>query len=182
MSSIASAQLFKGRDVTLDKPEYQIGAVPIVNGKVVFEEKISTKGNMKEILDKAQQWIKKRFSDSEVIKYKLYENEQPNTITLKSEEYITFNKKTFVLDRTRITYFLDIIAQDNLCTLRMYRITYLYDEEYKGGEKFTAEEYITDDEAFNKKKTKLLKKPGKFRIKTIDFKNKLTEQLKEALN
>ena len=40
-SSIASAQLFKGRNTTLDKPEYQIGAVTEVNGKVVFEENIT---------------------------------------------------------------------------------------------------------------------------------------------
>ena len=65
--------------------------------------------------------------------------------------------------------------------MKMYRITYWYDEEYKGGEHFTAEEYITDAEAFNKK-SKLLKKPGKFRVKTIDLKNSLATELKEALN
>ena len=180
--SVASAQLFKGRDKTLDKPEYQAGAVTTVNGKVVFEESFAAKGDSKEIMEKAQQWIKKRFSNPEIIKHNIYDNEKPGTIIVKSEEYITFKKKTFVLDRTRITYFLDITAQDNSCTMKMYRITYWYDEEYKGGEHFTAEQYITDDEAFNSKKTKLLKKPGKFRVKTIDLKNSLATELKEALN
>lgn len=181
-SSIASAQLFKGRNATLDKAEYQIGAVPEKNGKVVFEECITAKGNAQEIMEKAQQWVSKRFAKPEIIKYKIYDSETPGTLTVKSEEYITFTNKRFVLDRTRITYFLDIKAQDGGCTMKMYRITYWYDEEYKGGEHFTAEEYITDAEAFNKNKTKLLKKPGKFRVKTIDLKNSLVAELKEALN
>ncbi len=180
--SSASAQLFKGRDAKLDKPEYQVGAVPVVNGKVVFEESFAAKGDSKEITQKAQQWIKKRFSNPNIIKHNIYDSEKPGTLTLKSEEYMIFKKKTFVLDRTRITYFLDIEAKDNACTMRMYRITYWYDEEYKGGEHFTAESYITDDEAFNKNKSKLLKKPGKFRIKTIDLKNELVADLKNALN
>lgn len=181
-STIASAQLFKGRNATFDKPEYQIGAVPVKSGKVVFEENIAAKGNAQDILGKAQQWINKRFAQPEIIKYKQYDSEKPGTITVKSEEYITFTNKKFVLDRTRITYYLDITAQDGSCTMKMHRITYWYDEEYKGGEHFTAEEYITDDEAFNKKKTKMLKKPGKFRVKTIDLKNDLAKQLKDALN
>ena len=181
-ASSASAQLFKGRDKTLDKAEYQVGAVPEVNGKVVFEESFAAKGDSKEIAAKAQEWVKKRFAGSNVIKHNIYENETPGTLTLKSEEYITFKKKTFVLDRTRITYFLDIEAKDNACTMRMYRITYWYDEEFKGGEHFTAEMYITDKEAFNSEKTKMLKKPGKFRVKTIDLKNELAAELKDALN
>ena len=66
--------------------------------------------------------------------------------------------------------------------MKMYRITYWYDEEFKGGEHFTAEMYITDNEAFNSDKTKMLKKPGKFRVKTIDLKNELAAELKDALN
>lgn len=181
-STVASAQLFKGRDATLDKPEYQAGAVPVVNGKVVFEKQITAKGNAQEVAQKAQQWIKSRFSRPQIIKFKQYDSETPGTITVKSEEYITFTNKKFVLDRTRITYYLDIAVRDGGCTAKMHRITYWYDEEYKGGEHFTAESYITDTEAMNKKKSKLLKKPGKFRVKTIDLKNDLFAELEKALN
>ena len=45
-----------------------------------------------------------------------------------------------------------------------------------------AEEYITDDQAFNKKKTKMLKIPGKFRKGTIDLKNNLKQELEQAIN
>ena len=181
-STVASAQLFKGRDATLDKPEYQAGAVPEVNGKVVFEKELAAKGDAQAIAQKAQQWINSRFSRPQIIKFKQYDSETPGTITVKSEEYITFTNKKFVLDRTRITYYLDIAVRDGGCTAKMHRITYWYDEEYKGGEHFTAESYITDTEAMNKKKSKLLKKPGKFRVKTIDLKNELAAELKDALN
>lgn len=180
-STIAPAQLFKGRNATLDKPEYQAGAVPVVNGKVVFEKQITAKGNAQEVAQKAQQWIKSRFSRPQIIKFKQYDNETPGTLTVKSEEYITFKSKAFVLDRTRITYYLDITVSDGGCTAKMHRITYWYDEEYKDGEHFTAESYITDNEAMNKK-GKLLKKPGKFRVKTIDLKNDLFAELEKAIN
>lgn len=181
-TTAASAQLFKGKNKEANKVEYSIGKVPVVNGKVVFEEKIQAKGSAAEILAKAQQWINKRFSDTEIIKFKQYDQETPGTLTVKSEEYITFSKKLLELDRTRITYFLDITAKDNSCTMKMYRIAYWYDEENNGGRHFTAEEYITDDEAFNKKKSKMLKIPGKFRMRTIDLKNKLKSELEQAIN
>lgn len=182
VTAAAPAQPLEGNSKKSDKTEYCIGKVPVVNGKVIFEEKLQAKGSSAEILAKAQQWIEKRFSNEGVIKFKKYDSETPGTLTVKSEEYITFSKKFFVLDRTRITYFLDITAQDNGCTMKMYRITYWYDEEYKGGQHFTAEEYITDDQAFNKKKTKMLKIPGKFRKGTIDLKNNIKQELEQAIN
>jgi colicin import membrane protein len=51
-----------------------------------------------------------------------------------------------------------------------------------GGSTFTAEDWITDDEAFNRKKTKFLKQTGKFRIKTIDLKDKLYTLVEDVLN
>lgn len=179
-ATAVSAQ--KSKDKKKDNTEYNIGKVPVVNGKVVFEENIKATGSSAAILAKAHQWIDKRFSDTDIIKFKIYDSETPGTLTVKSEEYITFSKKLLELDRTRITYFLDITAKDNGCTMKMYRITYWYDEERDGGQHFTAEEYITDDEAFNKKKTKMLKIPGKFRKKTIDLKNNLKKELEQALN
>ena len=44
-----------------------------------------------------------------------------------------------------------------------------------------AEDWITDDNAFNKK-GELKKFEGKFRCKTIDLKEQLIKELTEALN
>lgn len=55
----------------------------------------------------------------------------------------------------------------------MSRIRYWYDENRDGGERYTAEEWITDDMALNKKRTKLAPICGKFRRETIDLKDDL---------
>ena len=43
-----------------------------------------------------------------------------------------------------------------------------YEEQRNGGSRFKAEEWITDENALNKKRTKLAKISGKFRVKTVD--------------
>ena len=64
----------------------------------------------------------------------------------------------------------------------MSRITYWYDDEDdKGGLKMIAEEWITDENAINKKGG-LKKFEGKFRNKTIELKNALVNALAERLN
>lgn len=61
--------------------------------------------------------------------------------------------------------------------MTMTRIRYWYDENRDGGEKYTAEEWITDDMALNKKKTKLAPICGKFRRETIDLKDDSSSRL-----
>ena len=63
----------------------------------------------------------------------------------------------------------------------MTRIRYWYDEARDGGEKYSAEEWITDDMALNKKKTKLAPICGKFRRETIDLKDELFQSAASAL-
>ena len=65
--------------------------------------------------------------------------------------------------------------------MTMTRIRYWYDENRDGGEKYTAEEWITDDMALNKKKTKLAPICGKFRRETIDLKDQLFQSATDAL-
>ena len=60
-------------------------------------------------------------------------------------------------------------------------IKYFDDEDEKGGIKMIAEEWITDDNAFNKK-GKMKRFEGKFRRKTIDLKEQLIKELTQALN
>ena len=61
------------------------------------------------------------------------------------------------------------------------RITYWYDDEDdKGGIHMKAENWITDDMAFNNK-GKLKRFEGRFRRKTIDLKNALVQELTNEL-
>ena len=58
-------------------------------------------------------------------------------------------------------------CRDGAIDLKLYRISYRYNTAGKE-ETYTAEEWITDEYAVNKKNTKLLPITGKFRRKTID--------------
>ena len=50
-----------------------------------------------------------------------------------------------------------------------------------GGEKYSAEEWIVDDMALNKSKTKLAPICGKFRRETIDLKDTLFKSIQDTL-
>lgn len=175
------AQLFK-KNNNVTEAQYHLGAVPVVNGKVTFEEVIQAEGlSAEEIETSVNEWIKRRFTKPTVIKSMRFDSEQPNTAIVKSEEYIVFKNTFLVLSRARIYYYLTITAEDGQCTFNMSRITYWYDDEdEKGGIKMKAENWITDEMAFNKK-GRLKKFEGKFRRKTIDLKELLIEELTNEL-
>lgn len=179
--SVSQAQLFKKAEAVVDEL-YAPGAVPVVNGKVTFEEIIPADGytaeQIKEIVDT---WINERFVEPTVISSRRFESETPNTSIIKGEEYIVFKSTFFVLSRARTYYFLTLTANDGSCTFNMSRITYWYDDEDdKGGIKMKAEEWITDENVFNKK-GKMKTFEGKFRRKTIDLKNMLIKELSDRL-
>lgn len=181
VAGTASAQLFKKRNKAVE-PQYQAGTVSVVNGKVAFDEFIPAEGmTVAEVEEKVNNWITRRYVEPTVISAKRYESEQPNTAIVKGEEYIVFKNTFLVLSRARIYYYLTITAQDGGCRFNMSRITYWYDDEDdKGGIHMKAENWITDEMAFDKKGG-LKKFEGKFRRKTIDLKNQLIEELKNEL-
>jgi hypothetical protein len=178
----AGAQLFKKSNKSV-APEYQAGAVPVVNGRVTFEEFIPADGlTAAQVDERVGEWISKRFVQPTVIASVLYDSGKEGTTILKGEEYIVFKKNIFVLSRARTYYFLTLEAQDGGCLFNMSRITYWYDDEDEdGGLKMKAENWITDEMAFNKK-GKLKRFEGKFRRKTIDLKNQLVKELGNELN
>lgn len=175
-----SAQLFKGQEKNAEEPT--TGIVPVVNGKVTFEETIPAEGyTAEEINERVGSWIKERFVKPTVISARLFDSGKPGTTVLRGEEYLVFKSTALVLERARIYYYLTITANDGSCTFNMSRITYWYDDEDdKGGLKMKAEEWITDNNAFNKK-GKMKKFEGKFRNKTIGLKDMLVKELKERL-
>lgn len=177
----SQAQLFKKADSTIQE-QYAAGAVPVINGKVTFEEVIPAEGySAAEVSDIVNAWIKERYAEPTVISVKHFDSGVPGTTVIKGEEYIVFKNTFFVLSRARTYYFLTLTANDGSCTFNMSRITYWYDDEDdKGGIKMKAEEWITDDNALNKK-GKMKKFEGKFRSKTIDLKNILVSELTERL-
>ena len=162
--------------------KYAAGSVPVVNGRVMFQETIPTTLSADASYKKISTWAKERFNKPNVIISKFITKDARNSqLSLTAEEYLVFTNRFFVLDRTRINYWLELQCADNSTTVKLTRINYWYEEERDGGIKFSAEEMITDENAFNKK-GKLLKDQGKFRRKTIDFFEECVEQISQLLN
>lgn len=184
ISTTTSAQLFKKRNKSVE-PQYQMGMVPTDSlNRVSFTEVIEAEGlSAEQIKERVVAWFGNRYVEPKIIGKKIYDNPSANLFTAKAEEYIVFKNKFFVLDRSRIDYFLNIKCEEGRCIFNMSRITYWYDDEDpKGGLHMKAEDWITDENAFTKNKKSLQRFEGKFRRKTIDLKNALVNELKNELN
>lgn len=162
--------LLFGQSAPIDK--YGVGQVPVDNnGKVTFSKEFPIQeNNIENCYKSINTWARSRFSKSDVKKCSI-NNIDSTHFSIIIQQTIEFKKTPIAVDETIINYILDInLSKGNLCKVKMTDINYIYEEEREGGgSRFTAEEWITDDEAFNKNKTKLLKTTGKFRIKTIDL-------------
>lgn len=164
-------------------PKYLEGAITFKDDKITFEDEIKVPTMTKDELYKSMlEWAEKRFvSDNKLTSRVVYTNEENGEIVASAEEYIVFSSSALSLDRTRIYYHFYIQVENGTCHLTMSRIRYWYDENRDGGERYSAEEWITDDMALNKKKTKLAPICGKFRRETIDLKDELFSSARESL-
>ena len=163
--------------------KYLEGAVPVVDGQVVFETTIKAPGKTgKQIYDimlnQLQQLTQgpEQFEQSSVT----LQNADQLQIVGNYQEWLVFKNKPLNLDRTRLFYHLFVDCRDGEATVKMTHIVYLYDEE-RDPQTYYANEWITDRYGLNKKKTKLARVSGKFRRKTIDRKDYLFEKFTIAL-
>ena len=165
-------------------PKYLAGAIKTdTNGKVSFKKTIAVNNMSKdEIYNHILTWANDQFKSHDGMKSRVvYSNREEGQIAATAEEYIVFSSSALSLDRSRIYYHLFINIDDNQCEMDMTRIRYWYEENRDGGEKYSAEGWITDDMALNKKKTKLAPMTGKFRRETIDLKDNLFKSASMAL-
>lgn len=163
--------------------KYLAGAVPLVDGKVVFNTVIQAPGKsaaqiqdivwkyMQKMVKEKNQFEQSRIVVNDSVKHEVVGNYQ---------EWLVFKSTALVLDRTRLMYNLIAKCEDGKADITMTRINYLYDEE-REPQTYKAEEWITDKEGLNKKQTKLARVSGKFRRKTIDRKDFLFNKFAELL-
>lgn len=164
-------------------PKYAEGTVPVIDGKVSFTAEMKTGSMTKEqIYQTLLEWANNRFQTTDKFKARvLYSNIEEGNMAIGGDEYIVFSSSAISLDRSRIYYQLFIYCENGLCKINMTRIRYWYQEERDGGEKYNAEEWITDEYTLNKSKTKLYPISGKFRRKTIDLKEDLFKDIQSTL-
>ncbi len=148
-------------------PKYLAGAVPEVNGKVVFSDVLSLNNrSAQKIYEMALMWAEANYKTTE--SRVAYTSKENAVISCRGESELIFSSSALALDKTDMTYTLNIFCLDNACKIEMKSITYQYNvADKRTPEKYYAEKWITDKEAVNG--NKLYRMNGKFRIKTIDL-------------
>lgn len=162
--------------------KYLLGAVPVVDGKVVFSKTIEAPGkSASQIYGILKQYMEKLTKESNQIHSQLLvADDSKHELGGSYEEWLVFKKTLLQLDQTRFLYVLEANCSDGKADVTLSRIRYLYDEN-RTPQHLKAEEWITDKEAVNKKGTKLLPITGKFRRKTIDRKDFLFNKFETLL-
>ncbi len=160
--------------------KYLAGAVPQVDGKVVFTKTFSIPGMSKaEIYDRMLKWMDKHLTQSGNNSLVAYTNEELGMVVGNGDEWLIFTSNALALDRCRILYKLTAACDEETCTLTIDRLRYIYRE---GAERYSGEEMISDKYALNKDQTKLVPGYAKWRKKTVDFVNDLCIEAADILS
>ena len=150
-----------------DDTRYLAGAVPEVEGKVVFSKEFQIPGmSQAQIYDTMTKWMDERLKENKNTDSRIvFSDEVKGTIAGIGEEWIVFHSSALSLDRTLVNYQITVTCKPGNCLVELEKIRFTYRET----EKYKAEEWITDKYALNKAKTKLVRGLAKWRRKTVDF-------------
>lgn len=163
--------------------KYLAGAVPTVDGKVVFSTTVNAPGKsaneIYSILKKYMLRMTKEKNQFETSSLSIQDSVN-HMLAGVYQEWLVFKSSGLSLDRTRFKYTLIAQCEDGKADITISRISYLYEEE-RNPQKYTAEEWITDENALRKSKQKLLPMSGKFRRKTVDRKDYLFNKMQSLL-
>ena len=177
-----------------DFTPYMQGAVPVENGLVTFSKTIvATNKNKDDLYRKIASWASARYmpniengkwTDHDYFRNLAYSsvktsNENKSQIICQGNEEIVFSNKILERDYAEIEYKLYINVSDGLVKATLTNIAYVYTFTSER-EHVTAEEYITDENAFNKKGN-FIKQNRKFRVKTVDLANELFSEIETVI-
>lgn len=159
-------------------------AVPLVDGKVVFQTVIKAPGkSADQIYDILLKQLEKMVQEPNQIENSVVALQDRDKYELAAvfHEWLVFKNSALALDRTQFNFQLHVLCSDGQADVSMARMSYDYDLDRKATH-YTAEEWITDKYAVNKKHTKLYPISAKFRRKTIDRKDFIFKKFESLLN
>lgn len=163
--------------VAQEDSKYLAGAVPTADGKVVFQREFDLPGATKDrIYDRTHEWIEGRMAANANNSRIVYADKEKGQIAATAEEYLVFSSSALSLDRSLMNYQLTVTCQPEKCLVAIERIRYNYQDD-----KYSAEEWIADEVALNKDKTKILRGYSKARKKTIDFAEEIFDNVQNSL-
>ena len=160
------------------------GAVPVVDGFVCWQTTINAPGkSAKQIYDILYKQMDKMVNEPNQIANSAIVQKDTVNMNLGAifHEWLVFKNNSLSLDRTQLNFQLLVNCTDGKADVKMTHITYDYDLSRKPVH-YTAETWITDKYAVNKKRTKLYPLSAKFRRKTIDRKDFIFSKFNALLN
>ena len=162
--------------------KYLKGAVPEVDGKIVFSTIVNAPGkSADQVFDIVKAYLEKMTTEKNQHFARLVvDNKESHELGATFDEWLVFKSTALALDQTRMLYVIKVRCSDGKADITMNNIRYIYDEARKA-QHYTAEEWISDKEALNKKGTRLLPVSAKFRRKTIDRKDFLFNKFESLL-
>lgn len=165
--------------------KYLAGAVEEVDGKVCWTKKYSVPGkSASQIYDTMLNFMQGFVKGPEQTdkSFVAVVNKGTSQIGVRLRENLVFQNSLLSLDQTLLNYNLFVTCKNGECEVKMLNISYHYEIDRPTEAIFPAEEMIADKVALNKKKTGFTKGgTKKFRMKTIDRKDAIFEQIAEAL-
>lgn len=157
--------------------KYLAGAVPLVDGKVVFtrEVKVNASVSNDQLYDLAKEWIYKEFPEVTESKQRvLLADKAESYVVAQGDEKLVFKSMMLMLDQANITYQLIVRTEKGKCMMEVRNIRYEYQDYDRP---MSAEDMIIDKVALHKSGEKLNRHYDKFRTFTIDRVDGLRESL-----
>ncbi len=177
---IATAKSAKVTGVDYISPN----AVPEVDGKVQWSKTFFIPSlSAEKLYNKALDYLTKITQEDNQLGYSkiVLVNPTEHSILATYYEKLVFSSNMLSYDYAKFRYALQVKCSEGKATLIMSRLTYDYQTQDKI-EHYTAEEWISNKVALNKKGTRMYPISGKFRRGTINRKNQLFDGFKQALS
>lgn len=158
-------------------------AVPLVDGKVCWTTTISAPGkSAQQIFTILHKQLDKMIKEPNQLEGSAIVVDDSTKYELGAvfHEWLVFRSAALSLDRTKFNFVIEAKCFDEKAEVAINRISYDYEI---GREKVHySDEWITDENAVNKKHTKLYPISSKFRRKTIDRKDFIFKKFNDLLN
>jgi colicin import membrane protein len=158
-------------------------AVPVVDGKVCWTTTISAPGkSAQQIFTILHKQLDKMIKEPNQLEGSaiVVDDSVKYELGTVFHEWLVFRSAALSLDRTKFNFVVEVKCFDEKAEVAINRISYDYEI---GREKVHySEDWITDKNAVNKKRTKLYPISSKFRRKTIDRKDFIFKKFNDLLN
>ena len=159
-------------------------AVPEVDGMVKWQTTLYAEGKTAdEIYDILLKQLTKMTNEPNQIAGSavVVQDREKHLLGAIFHEWLVFKNVMLSLDRTQMTFQIHVAITDGKADVSIDHVSYDYNTE-RTPIHYTAEEWITDKYAVNKKHTKLYPVSAKFRRKTIDRKNFIFNKFNSLIN